>query len=145
MSFLHTARSLELRAPSSTDRMHQALLIDEILRIIFKICAEDHYSSLSRLARCCKIWTDPALDNLWWRLPCITILLRLLPGFREKNVSPSLDTFLYCSSLPYSPDSKRSSRCGSHQHLAVLRCPSQTNKYSAQTSYRSYRSVTPSV
>ena len=65
--------------------MHHALVIDEILRVIFSICAEDHYPSLSRLASCCKIWSDPALDNLWRRLPCITLLLGLLPGFQEKN------------------------------------------------------------
>lgn len=73
--------------------MHQALLIDEIVRDIFSICAEERHGSLCRLARCCKSWRDPALDNLWRRLACMTPLLRLLPGFEEKDgvfVSPKL-------------------------------------------------------
>jgi hypothetical protein len=65
--------------------MHQALHIDEIIRAIFDVCDEDGHSSLGRSARCCRAWKDPALDNLWRRLPCAAPLFRLIPGVLEKD------------------------------------------------------------
>ncbi|KZT67373.1 hypothetical protein DAEQUDRAFT_812920 [Daedalea quercina L-15889] len=63
--------------------MHSALLIDEILQVILEACAtwteQEYRSSLCRIARCCKTWSDPALDRLWVRLDGITPLVRLLP------------------------------------------------------------------
>lgn len=63
--------------------MHCALLIDEILQDILKICSawteQEYRSSLCQIARCCKAWSDPALDRLWARLDSVTPLLRLLP------------------------------------------------------------------
>jgi hypothetical protein len=65
--------------------MHQTLYIDEIIREIFNICDEEERSILARLARCCRAWKDPALDNLWRRLPCAAPLFRLIPGILEKD------------------------------------------------------------
>ncbi|KIJ20901.1 hypothetical protein PAXINDRAFT_6680 [Paxillus involutus ATCC 200175] len=60
--------------------MHPALLVDEILQLIFEINLDDEKSSLCRAARCCKAWKDPALDRIWRRLPSAVPLLSLLPG-----------------------------------------------------------------
>lgn len=60
--------------------MHPALLIDEILDLIFEITLDYGKSSLCRAARCCKAWKDPALDRIWRRLPSAVPLLSLLPG-----------------------------------------------------------------
>ncbi|KIK98184.1 hypothetical protein PAXRUDRAFT_134735 [Paxillus rubicundulus Ve08.2h10] len=60
--------------------MHPALLVDEILQLIFEISLDDEKSSLCRAARCCKAWKDPALDRIWRRLPSAIPLLSLLPG-----------------------------------------------------------------
>ena len=65
--------------------MHQALLIDEIIRVIFDICGGEGRRTLDRLARCCTAWKDPALDILWSSLPCATPLFRLIPGVLEKD------------------------------------------------------------
>ncbi|KAH9941996.1 hypothetical protein B0H21DRAFT_696585 [Amylocystis lapponica] len=63
--------------------MHPALLIDEILKIILELCAEwhprDYNWTLYQVALSCKAWKDPALDELWRRLPDVTPLIRLLP------------------------------------------------------------------
>ncbi|KAF8906259.1 hypothetical protein CPB84DRAFT_1675984 [Gymnopilus junonius] len=48
--------------------MHPALLIDEILRLIFSFCLECDRKSLLSAARTCKAWKDPALDFIWSRL-----------------------------------------------------------------------------
>jgi hypothetical protein len=61
-------------------KMHPALLVDEILQLIFEINLDDEKSSLCRAARCCKAWKDPALDRIWRRLPSAVPLLSLLPG-----------------------------------------------------------------
>jgi hypothetical protein len=65
--------------------MHQALFIDEIIRNIFDFCDEQGYAILGQLARCCRAWKDPALDNLWSRLPWAVPLLHLIPGILEKD------------------------------------------------------------
>jgi len=67
--------------------MHSALLIDEILQLIFEIILDDGKSSLCRAARCCQAWKDPALDCIWRRLPSAVPLLSLLPGFLMENDS----------------------------------------------------------
>ncbi|KAJ3808030.1 hypothetical protein EV368DRAFT_29947 [Lentinula lateritia] len=58
--------------------MHQALLIDEILEVIFGFCTESR--TLSRVGRTCQAWKDPALDRVWWRLASFKPLLDLIPG-----------------------------------------------------------------
>ncbi|KAF9240663.1 hypothetical protein BU15DRAFT_45622 [Melanogaster broomeanus] len=60
--------------------MHPALLVDEILELIFELTLDHGKSSLCRAARCCKAWKDPALDRIWRRLPSAVPLLSLLPG-----------------------------------------------------------------
>lgn len=60
--------------------MQQALLIDEIIRHIFRFSAEEGVATLNALARCCRIWENPALDYLWARLFSIAPLLQLIPG-----------------------------------------------------------------
>ncbi|EDR14579.1 uncharacterized protein LACBIDRAFT_292032 [Laccaria bicolor S238N-H82] len=65
--------------------MHPALLIDEVIRNVFDICSEQGLYTLSRAARCCKAWKDPALDFIWVRLPSAEPLLRLLPAVSYVN------------------------------------------------------------
>ncbi|TFK48545.1 hypothetical protein OE88DRAFT_1664427 [Heliocybe sulcata] len=63
--------------------MHRALVVDEILRQIFKELY-NHYDyvtleTMGNLSRCCKMWKEPALDQLWSKLPSFAPLLSLLP------------------------------------------------------------------
>ncbi|PPQ69818.1 hypothetical protein CVT26_014196 [Gymnopilus dilepis] len=60
--------------------MHPALIIDEILRLIFGFCLEEDRMSLACAARTCKTWTDPALDALWCQISSPEPLLLLLPS-----------------------------------------------------------------
>ncbi|KZT21576.1 hypothetical protein NEOLEDRAFT_1244496 [Neolentinus lepideus HHB14362 ss-1] len=75
--------------------MHSALVVDEILRQILEEC--DDFSdqstrkTLSRLSRCCKAWKEPALDQLWGRLPRIGPLLSLFSGYAYANGVHRLD------------------------------------------------------
>lgn len=65
--------------------MHSALLIDEILQLIFEVALNDGKPSLCCAARCCQAWKDPALDCIWRQLPSAVPLLSLLPGFSMQN------------------------------------------------------------
>ncbi|KAJ7577012.1 hypothetical protein C8J56DRAFT_1031734 [Mycena floridula] len=56
--------------------MHDALLIDEIIREIFSLCGGN--SALVPAARTCKAWKDPALDAVWRHLGSIQPLLDLI-------------------------------------------------------------------
>ncbi|KAG1805206.1 uncharacterized protein BJ212DRAFT_1486505 [Suillus subaureus] len=57
---------------------HRALYISEILlEISYQL--EDDRKSLSRLARCCKAFSDPALDVLWRRMSLFSPFIPLLP------------------------------------------------------------------
>lgn len=67
--------------------MHSALLIDEILQLIFEIVLDHGKPSLCCAARCCQAWKDPALDRIWRRLPSAVPLLSLLPGFSMEGVT----------------------------------------------------------
>ncbi|KAL1747831.1 hypothetical protein HDZ31DRAFT_80129 [Schizophyllum fasciatum] len=62
--------------------MHQALLIDEILRDIFDECGK---GALGVAARTCRAWKDPALDHLWRVLPTVGPLLALFPQLRYEG------------------------------------------------------------
>ncbi|KAH9893394.1 hypothetical protein C8Q73DRAFT_531453 [Cubamyces lactineus] len=70
--------------------MHRALLIDEILQLIFDHCASlpinESRRTLYQLARCCKAWKDPALDRLWARIDSSAPLLSLLPCVDDKDM-----------------------------------------------------------
>ena len=64
--------------------MHRALLIDEVLQLVFDYCAElpaaEPKWTFAQLARCCKAWKDPALDRLWVRMSGVAPLLALAKG-----------------------------------------------------------------
>ncbi|KAH9913982.1 uncharacterized protein BXZ73DRAFT_81784 [Epithele typhae] len=61
--------------------MYLALLIDEILQLVFDFCGDipspEPGWTYSQLARTCKAWKEPALDRLWARLGSIEPLLAL--------------------------------------------------------------------
>ncbi|KAJ3799316.1 hypothetical protein GGU11DRAFT_512537 [Lentinula aff. detonsa] len=78
--------------------MHQALLIDEILEVILDSCTESW--TLSRIARTCQAWKDPALDRVWWRISSFKPLLDLIPGLLCVNG-------VYVLELPFCPDFRR--------------------------------------
>ncbi len=67
--------------------MHAALLIDEILQLVFDFCADlpktEPKWTFAQLARCCRAWKDPAFDRLWARLTGVEPLLALLPKGHE--------------------------------------------------------------
>ncbi|KAM5536613.1 hypothetical protein V8D89_009708 [Ganoderma adspersum] len=67
--------------------MHSALCIDEVLQLIFDFCGDfsdpEPKWTYGQLARCCKTWTDPALDRLWRRMGGLKPLLALLPKSDE--------------------------------------------------------------
>ncbi|KAI0333857.1 hypothetical protein GY45DRAFT_1319082 [Cubamyces sp. BRFM 1775] len=73
--------------------MHHALLIDEVLQLIFDYCAAEPIAESRRtfyqLARCCKAWKDPALDRLWARIDSSSPLLSLLPCADDKGMPAS--------------------------------------------------------
>ncbi|KAL0575182.1 hypothetical protein V5O48_006776 [Marasmius crinis-equi] len=77
--------------------MHQALLIDEIVQVVFDSCLDFGSGTLTRVARTCKAWRDPALDRLWYRLTDVTPLLQLVPGVFQVNG-------VYVFESPVSPD-----------------------------------------
>ena len=57
---------------------HHALSIIDILRLVFDQIRDDKLT-LSRLARCCRAFHNPALDILWKNLSSDVPLLALLP------------------------------------------------------------------
>ncbi|KAF9266896.1 hypothetical protein L218DRAFT_1074746 [Marasmius fiardii PR-910] len=83
--------------------MHQALVIDEIIQVVFDFCLELGSDLLTKVARTCKAWRDPALDRLWYRLTDVTPLLQLIPGIIcvngvyvfESPVSPDLNSLRF--------------------------------------------------
>ena len=77
--------------------MHPALCIDEVLQLIFDFCGDisdpEPKWTYAQLARCCKTWTDPALDRLWRRMGGLKPLLALLPKSDEvslENIRPTV-------------------------------------------------------
>lgn len=73
--------------------MHQALLVDELLRLIFSFAAEDGSATLSALARSCRAWTDPALDFVWVKLTSVVPLLYTIPDVYLVDGVYVCDTF----------------------------------------------------
>ncbi|KAI1791815.1 hypothetical protein LXA43DRAFT_1009281 [Ganoderma leucocontextum] len=67
--------------------MHPTLCIDEVLQLIFDFSGDvsdpEPKWTYAQLARCCKTWTDPALDRLWRRMSGPKPLLALLPKSDE--------------------------------------------------------------
>ncbi|KAF9454303.1 hypothetical protein P691DRAFT_656514 [Macrolepiota fuliginosa MF-IS2] len=76
--------------------MHQALLIDEILRRIFGYAAESK-RDLATFARVCKSWKCPALDFVWERLPSMLPLLHLIENSGKEDVSPCYNSITLSS------------------------------------------------
>ncbi|KJA28045.1 hypothetical protein HYPSUDRAFT_62437 [Hypholoma sublateritium FD-334 SS-4] len=74
--------------------MHSALLIDEILRLVFSFASETGPSTLAVAARCCKAWRDPALDFLWNRLSCFKPFVLLFSGGSVVNGEFVLPSYL---------------------------------------------------
>ena len=67
--------------------MHEALLVDEIVRRIAEHLFDSHdkYSSLA-LSLCCRSLNDPALDVLWkWQADLVTLFRVLPPDLWEVN------------------------------------------------------------
>ncbi|PIL24674.1 hypothetical protein GSI_12558 [Ganoderma sinense ZZ0214-1] len=79
--------------------MHPALCIDEVLQLIFDFCGDLRDSepkwTYGQLARCCKTWTDPALDRLWRRMGGLKPLLALLPKSDEciAEATPTVEDY----------------------------------------------------
>ncbi|KAF5387314.1 hypothetical protein D9757_005710 [Collybiopsis confluens] len=63
--------------------MHEVLLIDELLEVVLGFCTDS--ATLSRIARTCQAWKEPALDRVWARLDSFLPLLRLIPGLFTVN------------------------------------------------------------
>lgn len=59
---------------------HQSILISEIVTLIFKnLLRDSDYTSLSRLARSTKSFSEPALDVLWRSQTSLVPLICCLP------------------------------------------------------------------
>lgn len=63
--------------------MHQALLVPEILLIIFKYITDDSgkplLPTLAAIARTCRSFQRPAEEILWYKLPNVSTLYNILP------------------------------------------------------------------
>ncbi|KAF5350264.1 hypothetical protein D9758_007794 [Tetrapyrgos nigripes] len=107
--------------------MHQALLIDEIFENVLDSCSDGH--SLSRIARTCRAWNDPALDRLWKRLTCIVPLLNLIPGLAkvdgvyvslgEVSVSRLASLHLLCFTSEVHRSAPKNTP-GPHSHITTI-------------------------
>ncbi|KAI0642250.1 hypothetical protein C8Q79DRAFT_1013538 [Trametes meyenii] len=100
--------------------MHHALLIDEILQLVFDFCTElpepEPRWTLCQLARCCRAWKDPALDRLWSRIDGVAPLVSLLPCASGK------ETGILKVSSAFSAYAQRVKEMISHH--SILRTPS---------------------
>lgn len=65
---------------------HEALLLDELLSLIFKClyCEPDGQRTLAAAARTCRAWYDPASDVLWDYVD-MEDLLRLLAPLEQRQ------------------------------------------------------------
>lgn len=64
-------------------RIHPCLRVPELVDLIFRSFEEldlpPSLAALASLARTCRLFSEPALDVLWSRLPSIAPLLKLFP------------------------------------------------------------------
>jgi hypothetical protein len=69
--------------PAHKRNMHRALLVPEILLIIFKYVIDDSgkplLSTLAAIARTCRPFQRQAEEILWYKLPSISALYNILP------------------------------------------------------------------
>lgn len=75
--------------------MHNALLIDEIQRLIFSFCL---HKDLAFLACACHAFSPAALDLRWQSLSSVVGLLLLIPGVQLTDntlVGPTLLIMIY--------------------------------------------------
>lgn len=75
------------RQTTSRPGMHDALLVDEILRRIAKYLFDSSNKSSSlAFALCCRSLTDPVLDILWeWQTDLVTLFKVLPPDLWEES------------------------------------------------------------
>jgi hypothetical protein len=60
--------------------MHPCLRVDEIVRLVAsELVASKSKATAAALARCCKIFEDPALDSLWGDVHSLFSVLSILP------------------------------------------------------------------
>ena len=81
--------------------MHPCLYVDEIVRLIaYELVAAKERATAAALARCCKSFEDPVLDELWKMQERLLPLLKSLPGDvwygNRCNVSASI-TYIFRS------------------------------------------------
>jgi len=95
--------------------MHRALLMPEIVRLIFTFVrgfdeapTNENFlsqpmaqttpgkSTLASLARTCRAWHDPAIDELWMHLDTLDPLIKLLPCrmWAKKHIPPMVGRML---------------------------------------------------
>ncbi|KAL4245278.1 hypothetical protein ABKN59_009730 [Abortiporus biennis] len=66
--------------------MHRVFLVPEILNIIFERLPDDgKNNTLASAARTCKLFEEPALENLWHTQSSLVPLLRCAPGAFVQN------------------------------------------------------------
>ncbi|KAI0757821.1 hypothetical protein C8Q80DRAFT_123871 [Daedaleopsis nitida] len=94
-------QSSMLPSPSSQKVLYNLDLLDEIFECFFRpptpLSADkqkaytlhkpgDEELTLSRAARVCKSFTQPALRVLWWSIPSLVPLLRTLPSLKHNDI-----------------------------------------------------------
>ncbi|KAH6912243.1 hypothetical protein BKA70DRAFT_1184870 [Coprinopsis sp. MPI-PUGE-AT-0042] len=120
--------------------MHPCLKIPEILSNIFSDawCAQP---TLARLARTCKIFHEPAIRQLWRKLPGFHPILKLLPEnvvSRDTNLNECFDTvetFEWNECQGLKPCFARMKYYGSHvRRLDWVRCNHYLRRFSVHHS-----------
>ena len=94
--------------PAATHKhnMHQALLVPEILLIIFKYITDDSgkplLPTLAATARTCRSFQRQVEEILWYKLPSISALYNILPPrmrHKEFRSWSLVSTRVYCVPL----------------------------------------------
>ena len=103
--------------------MHQVLLLDELLRLIFAHIDDNGnpkaaLAAFARLAVVCRAWNDPASDFLWDSLLAVDPLFALLPTVIRTN-DTLVRIFLMTRHLEYS----HATADGHRRRIGRLSCP----------------------
>ena len=107
--------SISVSKCDAVHSMHRALLIPEIVCLIFafvhgsdEVQTDENFlsqpvvqatvgkSTLACLARTCRAWHEPAIDQLWMHLEALDPLIKLLPRrmLAKKHVPPMVGCIL---------------------------------------------------
>ncbi|KAL4066484.1 hypothetical protein V8B97DRAFT_1874426 [Scleroderma yunnanense] len=107
--------SISVSKPDAKHSMHRALLMPEIIRLIFtfvrefdEVPTDENFPSqpmihstpgktaLASLARTCRAFHEPAIDELWMHLEALDPLIKLLPRrmWGKKHVPPMIRMFM---------------------------------------------------